>query len=91
MRTEIWCANILIGNSGNPIIIEKVSVKKLPLHIILSDDLFINKLIRYVGSEKKWQALIPKGKHFPTVKIVYLKFISYTNKEPIAADLFRSL
>lgn len=79
--TSIWASNIIIGNSP-PLILKEVPIKKLPLHIILSDSNFKKYLkTRLTITEykriKKYQ-----NTNMPKVNIVYLRFINYCNLEP---------
>lgn len=93
MATKIYSANVFVGDLENPVVLEQMVVKKLPLYILLNDEGFVQKLIKYVG-EKQWKELIPKKQKYPTIKIHYIKQIGTVNQEPIIEnyelDQFRS-
>ena len=81
MPTKIFSANVTIGEGINKTVIRMIPVKKIPLHLNLSDEYFIQMMIKY-SSEKKWLSLIPKKARLPKIEIEYLEFMSNTNKEP---------
>ncbi len=82
MATKIYSANVFIGEPDNPIVLEQMVVKKLPLHILINDEAFVSKLIKYTG-DKKWVELTPKKAKLPPIKIHYIKQIGTVNQEPI--------
>lgn len=87
MPTKIYVANVIIGNASNPTIIEKVPVLKIPIHLLMADKKFTNKLINWCGGVTEYNQLpLNKKTGFPPVKVVYLKFISNINQEPLIGE-----
>lgn len=82
MATKIYSANVFIGEPDNPVVLQQMVVKKLPLHILINDEDFISKLIKYTG-DKRWVELTPKKAKYPPIKIHYIKKIGTVNQELI--------
>ncbi len=86
MATEIWSANIIIGGDDNPIIIEKIAIKKLPIYLLLADEYFV-KMIQHRCDKKAWDKLKKdKETGLPSIKTVYLKHLGDTAQEPFVND-----
>jgi len=80
MSTKIFSANIQIGSDANSILLERVACKRLPLHIHLANEDFIEWLkIKCAGdskSDKRWNATKKdKITGLPVIKIQYLKYL----------------
>lgn len=82
MPTKIYSANITLGDEPNNIILEKEVVKKLPVHILMSNVHFIGWIKHKIG-DVKYKKLLNKKTGLLTVKINYLKEIGNINNEPI--------
>lgn len=78
MPAEIWSADIVLKFEFHTRIFNQVPVKKLPIHILLSNSEFVDRLKRYCGGEIAWNKLNPSQK-MPNVTIVYHKLINTTN------------
>lgn len=87
MPTKIFSANIIIGSDSNQFVLEKVAVKRIPTHLLMSNPDFIDWLKKKVAGNSKtdvaWNRL-PKDKDtkLPKIKIIYLKYLSQTGSEP---------
>ena len=82
MATKIYTANIFIGDPDKPMVLENQIVKKLPIHINLSDTLFLDRIKSRIG-EKNWNALkkLKKDKR-PEIRIHFIKQVGTVNQEP---------
>jgi hypothetical protein len=87
MGTKIYSSNIIIGSDSDQFIIENTAVKRLPIHVLMSDDYFIKWLKQKVSgaskSDSNWNKL-PKNKitELPNVKIFYMKYLGDVATEP---------
>lgn len=83
MNTSIWSANLIFGSDSNQVILEKEAIKRIPVHLLLSDTNFIKRIQKKVG-EKAWNKL-PKDSitNLPNMKVFYLKFLGHVAMEPI--------
>lgn len=82
MATKIYSADIFIGSGSTQIILTSFVIKKLPLHIHLSNLSLIKKLIRRTG-EKYWNAAKKKKTDdMPAIKIEYKKYLGTVINEP---------
>ncbi len=76
--TQIWCADIIVNNQQYEKL-KSVSCKKLPVHILLSDEDFIYRIKRDIG-DKRWKSLpLNKITQLPDIKINFIKYLSDVN------------
>jgi len=82
--TKIYSADIIIGNDSEvKTTLHKQPVKRLPQHVLFSDDYFLQRLILQVG-EKRWLAYkMDRITQLPKIKINYLQHIGNVENEPI--------
>ena len=87
MPSKIWSANIIIGTDSDQFIIESTAIKRIPVHVLMSDTYFIKWLKQKVqgksDTDKRWNSL-PKNKdtNLPNVKIFYMKYLGECASEP---------
>ncbi len=82
MPTGIYIANATIGTGMQSVVLERIAVKKLPVHVLLADSHFVKSLFLKVG-EKKWKQLLRQSSDsYPAIKIEYLQPLGITASEP---------
>jgi len=83
MSTEIWSANATIGTGVRQVALDRVAIKRLPLHILLSDPFFIKSIKLKVG-DVQWKKLpVNKATGHPDIKISYLGYLGVVAEEPV--------
>ncbi len=91
MSTQIWKADIVLEQKNRQVKLESVSIKRLPILLLLSDTHFIKSLKLKLGrgkidaGEKEWDRIKFKN-DFPMINIEYISYLGNTTQEPYICD-----
>ena len=83
MATKIFTANIFIGELDNPYVLTDMVIKKLPYHILFSNNDLLDR-IKHRVPDTIWKELKKdKNTKLPNIKIHFVKEMGIVNQEPI--------